>query len=359
MSLHILDAMARESFEEVLAIHDRDSGLRAFLGVHDTRRGPAFGGIRRWRYANERQALIDCLRLAQAMTHKCALVGVPGGGAKLVVLDRGDLDRAAAYRHLGRVVERRAGRFYTGPDVGTGERELGWVAEETSFVTRPGKDGPGELAEATAEGVFAGIGAALRALDGEEDWPRRTIVIQGLGGVGFGVARRCAERGARVLGTEIDPVRARRAARTLGVELITPGTEFDVACDVFSPCALGGILHDLTVQRLGARSIAGGANNQLARSVHAERLHERGVLFVPDLAINGGALIRGVTFHLEGRREPLDAIGSRIAAITERILERARAENRSPARVALLEATRALGASDGEPEPAVVHGHFE
>jgi leucine dehydrogenase len=110
------------------------------------------------------------------MTHKCALAGLPAGGAKLVVLDRSDVRVDDAYRAIGDLVERLDGRVYTGPDVGTGERELACVSARTRYATDPGPLGPGLLAEATCEGVFAGIAAALRHVDGEEDWERRTIV---------------------------------------------------------------------------------------------------------------------------------------------------------------------------------------
>lgn len=341
MSVRILDAMSREGFEEVIAIRDAGSGLRAFLGLHDTSVGPAFGGIRRWDYADERRALLDCLRLARAMTHKCALAGVPGGGGKLVVLDGADLDCERGYRHIGRVVERLAGRFYTGPDVGTGAQELAWLAEETSYVARPDEEGPGDLPGATAEGVHAGMAAALQILDGEEDWGVRTIVLQGLGGVGESLARRLVERGARVVASDIDAARARRIGEELGIEIVDPSSEYDVACDIFSPNALGGILHDLTVQRLRCRLVAGGANNPLARPLHGDRMHERGILYVPDFVLNSGALIRGATFHLEGRREPLGEIERRVGAVTMRVLQRARAEGLPPHRVAVAEAQRA------------------
>jgi leucine dehydrogenase len=336
--------MAREGFEELVALSDRESGLRAFLGLHDTRPGPAFGGIRRWSYVDERQALRDCLRLARAMTRKCALLDLPAGGGKVVVLDDPALDARRAYEHLGRVVERLGGRFYTGPDVGTGPEALEWVASQTRYCTHPGPSGPGELAESTARGVLEGIAAALRALDGETDWERRTVVVQGLGDVGGRLVRSLVERGARVLATDIDADRAQALAAELDFELLAPSTEFDPPCDVFAPCALGGILHDLTVQRLHCRAIAGAANNQLARLDQAERLRERGVLYVPDFVINSGALIRGATFHMQGERIPVEAIGRRIGAVTDRLLARALAEERSTADVAIEEADRRIAA---------------
>jgi glutamate dehydrogenase/leucine dehydrogenase len=347
MSIHVLEALARNGFEEVLAVHDRRSGLRAFLAIHDTSLGPAFGGVRRWSYLDEEHALRDCLRLARSMTWKCALAGLDAGGAKLVVLDRPDLDVPSGYRFIGEMVERLGGRFYTGPDVGTGPDELAAVAEGTRFVTHPGPEGPGELADATAAGVIAGMAAALRRLDGSEDWSERTIVVQGLGEVGARVARVLCGEGARVLAAEVDGERAQRLAEELPLELIDPASELEPECDVFAPCALGGILHDLSLTRLRCRIVAGGANNVLASPEHGDRLHERGILYVPDFLVNSGALIRGAKFHLAGEREPVVEIGRRIGEAAERILGLAAHEDLPPNRVAVREAERRIEARRG------------
>lgn len=335
MTIQILDAMARGGFEALHALHDPRSGTRAFLAIHDTTAGPAFGGIRRFSYREEDDAVRDCMRLARSMTYKCALLGVPGGGGKMVLLDRNGMDREAVYRFIGNEVERLGGRWYTGPDVGTGEQELGWLAEHTRYVTRPDAEGPGELGEATARGVVAGMGAALRALDGEEDWEQRTIVVQGLGDVGRRVCRELRSRGAKVMASELDPGRAEDAERTLGVEIVDTSAEFDPECDIFAPCAMGGILHDLTLPRLRCRIVAGSANNVLASPHHGDGLHERGILYVPDFAINAGALVRGATFHRTGERVPMETIEDRIGSAVHGILESAVSEDRPPARVAL------------------------
>jgi leucine dehydrogenase len=344
MSIHVLEALARNGFEEVLAVHDRRSGLRAFLAIHDTSLGPAFGGVRRWTYLDEEHALRDCLRLARSMTWKCALAGLAAGGAKLVVLDRPDLDLPSSYRFIGERVERLAGRFYTGPDVGTGPDELACMAERTGFVTHPGPEGPGELADATAAGVIAGIAAALRRLDGSEDWSRRTVVVQGLGEVGSRVARVLCGEGVRVLAAETDTERAEQLAEELPLELIDPASELDPECDVFAPCALGGILHDLSLTRLRCRIVCGGANNVLASPDHGDRLHELGILYVPDFVVNSGALIRGARFHLDGEREPVAEIGSRIGESVESVLRLAADEDLPPNRVAVREAERRIEA---------------
>jgi leucine dehydrogenase len=156
--------------------------------------------------------------------------------------------------------------------------------------------------------------------------------------------RRLIARGARVKAAEIDADRALASHAELDIELIDPSSEYDQRCDVFAPCALGGILHDLTITRLRCRVVAGGANNVLARSLHADRLHELGILYAPDFVINAGALIRGALFHLEGRREPVAAIGTRIARTAEGLFERAAEKGLPPARVAVDEAESVIGA---------------
>jgi len=342
MPVHVLDAMSRGGFEEIIALHHGPSGLRGFLALHDTSAGAAYGGIRRWQYQDERRALLDCMRLARSMTHKCALAGIEAGGAKLVLIDHAGLDLPAAYRHIGQVVERCAGRFYTGPDVGTGPEELGWVAEGTGNVTDPGPEGPGDLAEATSAGVFAGMEAALRHLDGEEDWSRRRVVIQGLGAVGGRLAQRLRERGASVVAAEIESDRALQLAAELELELAEPGSELDQRCDIFSPCAMGGVVHDVTLKRMQCRIVAGGANNILARPVHGDRLHEQGVLYLPDVVINAGALIRGAGFHMDSTMASVPEIEKRIADTSARILALSEAESSPPMRVAEAEAERLL-----------------
>lgn len=90
--------------------------------------------------------------------------------------------------------------------------------------------------------------------------------------------------------------------------------------------------------RLRARIVAGAANNILARALHADRLHEAGIFCVPDFVINAGALVRGALFHLEGRLEPVPAIGTRIGRAATGLFERARAEGIVPYRLAVREA---------------------
>ncbi len=340
MNFEIFEQLERGGFEELSAHTDRRSGARAIVAVHSTRLGPAFGGIRRWRYLDADGAVRDVLRLAQAMTYKCALAGVPAGGAKIVLMDHAGLDLDRAYEFVGEILEQRFGRVFSGPDVGTGERELALVRARTRFVTDPGPAGPGELAACTAAGVVAGIRAALEHLDGAVDWPRAVILVQGLGEVGARVARELRRLGARVMGVDVDDQRAAGVAEELGIELVSTASQFDTPCDVFAPCALGGVVHDVTLLRARCRVIAGAANNILVSTEHGDGLHERGVLYVPDIAISAGALIRGATFELSGERVSVEAVAARVGAVVSDLLRQARAERLPPVRVAEREAQR-------------------
>ena len=344
MEQNLFDRMAQEGFERVVALQDRRSGLRGFIVLHDTVAGPAFGGVRRRAYRDEAEALADCMRLARSMTWKCAMLDLPAGGAKTCLMDSAAVEWESAYEALGRAVEELGGKYYTGPDIGTSERELEWLSRTTTRVTRPGSDGPMELSEATAEGVFQGMVEALRSLDGEEDWPARRVVLQGLGEVGSRVARRLSEAGAKVIASEVREERALEVARELELELVNPRAEFDEPCDIFAPCALGGILHDITLARLRCRVIAGAANNVLARLDSGDDLHERGILYVPDILVSSGALLRGAVFHLEGTRLPVDVIGKRIGAAVREVLRVANEVGDAPIRVAMREAERRVRA---------------
>src|SRR5690606_1347303 len=161
---------------------------------------PAFGGIRRWTYRNPTEALADALRLAEAMTWKCAIAGVPGGGGKTVLLHAPETQREAAYRLVGRHVEAMGGRYYTGPDIGTEAADLRVVAEETRYVAPP--DRLGSLALPTAAGVFAGIRAVATRL-GFDGLRGVHVLVQGLGEVGMRLVELLSRESARLTVSDV------------------------------------------------------------------------------------------------------------------------------------------------------------
>jgi len=269
--------------------------------------------------------LRDGAALALAMHRKVVTAGLPGGGGKGVFRLHSGLRRPEAWRALGRELERLDGRFHAGPDMGVGAADLAAVRQATRHVADPAA--LGDLGAATARGVLAGVRAAIPDLRG------RVAVVQGLGDVGLRVAEGLLGAGAKVLGA--DPSHsAAHAARSVGVELVPVEDAPFLKCDLLAPCARGGVVDDSTLPRLRARVIAGAANNVLGEDRHADALHERGILYVPDFVLNAGAVIRGARHALFGDADSgpaIDAIGGRVATL----LERARAGRRPPWRVVL------------------------
>jgi leucine dehydrogenase len=320
----VLDA----DFEQIRILEDAPARCVAIVAIHSTRCGPAFGGIRRWRYATRDEAVADARRLARAMTWKAAVAGVAGGGGKTVVMDHAQLDRTAAYRLVGRHVESLGGRYYTGPDVGTDDRDLEEVGTQTRYVALPGLRGPGDLAASTALGVCAGIEAVAVRL-GFDGLRGLHVAVQGLGEVGWRLAALLAEGGARLTVADPRAERAQRAARDLAAAVVPPERVVGAPCDVLAPCALGGVIDDAALAVLRARAVAGSANNVLAAPRHGAALAARGVLFAPDFVINAGALIHGAAFHLEGRSPPPERIRA-LGAVVGEILDRAAADGTPP-----------------------------
>lgn len=308
-------------FERALALSDPDNGLQGFIVIHDTSRGPATGGIRLYPYRNEEEALADGIRLARAMTLKAAAAELPVGGGKIVVMKPPEDKRHDTLRALGRAIEAMEGRFLGGRDVGLPVEEGAIVRSETSYMVDESDEGVGDLNLATALGVLAGAKAAVAFQLSRTNFSGLRVALQGAGGVGAWLARKLAEEGAELFVCDpsreaLDRLRERVSFREVPVDAI-----YSVECDVFAPCAVGGVLDEHTSPRLGARVVVGSANNVLASPEVADALAARGVLFVPDFLVNAGALIQGVRFLLYGeRRSPgaIAAIGERTAGLLHR-----------------------------------------
>lgn len=325
--MDVAELAARE-FEQVVLLREPAIGLTAWIAIHSTRMGPAFGGVRRWAYPDPNEALADALRLAEAMSLKCASAGIPGGGGKAVLVQTPELQREAAYRLVARHVELLGGRFCTGPDVGTEPGDLAVMAQETRFVAHFPSGPVGEAGDLTAGGVLAGIAAVAQRL-GRPGLAGTRVLVQGLGGVGLRLVEKLVQAGAQVIVADLRRNVVDELVARLGVEAVDPVEAIATPCDVFAPCALGGVVDDRSLPQLQARAIAGSANNVLAAPAHGQALFERGILYAPDFVINAGALVHGAWQQIEGRAPAAE----RIAAIGERVgelLDESRRTNTPP-----------------------------
>jgi leucine dehydrogenase len=327
--MNLLEEMSASDHEQVIAFQNKAVGLRGFLAIHDTTRGPALGGIRIWPYSAEEDALRDALRLSRAMTYKAALAELPCGGGKAVVIAHPGLQRSAAFETFGALVESLHGRFFTGRDVGIQDEDLEAVGRTTRYVACESSPELGDISEHTAIGIWHGMRACLEIAGIK----RARAAVQGVGSVGLLLARILKREGMELLLADVDAARVSDAARELGARVVPPEEVLFADCDVLAPCALGGVINHATIPRLRARIICGSANNILASPEDADALERRGILYAPDYLVNAGGLIRGAEFYLLGRGDSQPSL-ARIYDRMRRVIEVARSCGISMARAA-------------------------
>lgn len=322
--MSVFQSAAFDGHEEVAFVHDAETGLRAIIAIHSTRRGRALGGCRYWRYADEADAVADVLRLSRGMTYKAAMAGLPYGGGKSVILADPDHPKTPALmRAFGRAVDRFNGRYLAAEDVGTSPDDMAAARRVTPHVAGLAACG-GDPSQATAYGVWRGLRATARralrrnALDGVR------VLVQGVGHVGRHLCRYLKADGALLTVSDLRMEAAQAAAAEFDAEMVAPEAAPDAGMDIYAPCALGAALNAGTIPRLKAAAVAGSANNQLADESCGALLAARGILYAPDYVINAGGLIN-VHHEISGRYDHGEAFAdvARIEATLEEVFARA------------------------------------
>jgi leucine dehydrogenase len=296
--MKIFGYMVDHHHEEVAFWADKATGLKAIVAIHSTVLGPALGGTRMWPYPTEEEALLDVLRLSEAMTYKASVAGLDLGGGKAVIIGDPAVDKSdALFRSFGRFINSLNGRYITAEDVGTTVADMTCVHEETPYVTGlpAAEKGSGDPSPMTAYGVYRGLKACCQARYGTNELEGCRVAIQGLGKVGHHLAWHLAKEGVEIVASECNPRRAEQVRAEIKLELVDLDEIYRIGCDIFAPCALGGILNDDTIPYLRCQIIAGGANNQLAEDRHGFELAERDILYAPDYVINSGGIISVAT----------------------------------------------------------------
>lgn len=324
-----------QGHEQVVFCNDPAIGLKAIIAIHSTTLGPSLGGCRMWPYKSEEEALTDVLRLSRGMTYKAAVAGLNLGGGKAVIIADPARDKSEAlFRAFGRHVESLGGRYITAEDVGTKVRDMAYIRMESKHVVGLSTEvgGSGDPSPVTALGTFSGIQACLEAVYGNDSVKGRSVAIQGLGNVGYSLARYLHQAGANLYLNDIDHDRERQAQKEFGGQIVRDDEFYGLDVDVISPCALGGTLNDETIPRLKAAIVAGAANNQLADEArHGKALNDRGILYAPDYVINAGGLINVYSeLHHYPRERALHEARS-IRDVVARVIQISRAERVTPA----------------------------
>ena len=312
-------------------IADKVEVIEAYRVQHSHHKLPVKGGIRFSMDVNQDEVMA----LAALMTYKCAIVNVPFGGAKGGIkidpkkLGVYDLEKITR-RYTSELVKKNfigPGIDVPAPDYGTGPREMSWIVD-TYMSLRPGEiDAAGCVTgkpvtqggvrgrtEATGLGVYFGVREMcadvemmkkLKMTTGMSD---KTVVVQGLGNVGYHAAKYFKEGGARVIGLaeyegaiynadglDVDAVVAHR--KKTGSILNYPGAKnlkrsseaLELACDILVPAALENVINSDNAPRVKARIIAEAANGPLTPDADAI-LNKKGTVVIPDMYINAGGV---------------------------------------------------------------------
>ncbi len=317
--MDIFELMKKDGFEQIIFNFDKETGMRSIMAFHDSTLGQTFGGVRMVNYASMEDALRDAMRLAKAMTYKCAAADEDKGGSKAVIWGDPEKDKSEALlRAFGRFVEMLKGRIVTGVDLNLDLTDGSIIGRETRYIlARPKEEGSsGSSGVTTAYGIYIGLKACAKFLWGDESLRNKRIAVQGLGAVGEPLLPYLKEAGMEIIASEINDRTLQRLRAQYGFKAVKPEEIYEVACDIFCPCAVGGVLNDKTVPRLRCKLVAGCANNQLEdEERHSRMLHERGILYAPDFVINAGGVIQAID-ELEGYKP------ERVKLKTERIYSR-------------------------------------
>ncbi len=291
----VLESMSNMEHEQVVFCHDKHTGLKAIIAIHNTELGPALGGTRMWNYQNEYEALRDVLRLSRGMTYKAAISGLNLGGGKAVIIGDSYNDKSEAlFRRFGRFVDSLGGKYITAEDVGISPKDIEYVHLETNHVSGLPKSmgGSGDPSPITAYGTYVGMKACANYTYGSDSLSGKKVLVQGVGHVGEYLVKHLTDEGAQVTITDINEDRLKRVSEEYKANVVLGDEIYDLDMDIYAPCALGATVNSDTLERLKCKIIAGAANNQLEHEdEHAAMLMKKQMVYAPDFLINAGGLI--------------------------------------------------------------------
>lgn len=291
----VFGQLSFDNHEQIVFCHDKDTGLKAIIGIHNTVLGPALGGTRMWNYGSEWEALNDVLRLSRGMTYKSAITGLNLGGGKAVIIGDAKTQKTPELMlKFGEFVNSLGGKYITAEDVGMKTSDMDLLHTVTPYVTgiSESNGGSGNPSPVTAYGVYMGMKAAAKYAYGSDDLEGKVVYVQGIGNVGEDLVKNLCKEGAKVYIADINQERLEEVRDKYGVQIYTGNNIYSEEMDIYAPCALGATVNDTTIGQLKAKVIAGSANNQLAdEKKNGQMLRERGIVYAPDFLINAGGII--------------------------------------------------------------------
>lgn len=335
-------------FPEVRLFRDEKVGIvRCAAALTDGPIGPGLGGTRQSHWTSDRCMAEDVFLLALGMRDKAAFHELPFRGGKMCVQLEPDADVERAFEAVGKFVRSYGGDFVTTEDMGTSPQKMSYMKRTAgdSVLGSPVADGgSGDPSPHTALGVFRAVEAVVDSVF-QHSFDRVSVFVKGVGNVGGRVARMLLEKGARVLVADNDASRLTDLVPHPNVIVVENVKEVDA--DIFCPCAVGGDV-GFDFDMAGVRAIVGGANNQLVADEVANRLHARGVLYVPDWVVNGGGLISVAAEYLGESDEWVRTRVEKIRQHTLNLVEASQVQDVPPLTIANQVVAKVIGKRQSE-----------
>lgn len=324
----ILDLMRKTGCRQITFSQDSHTGMCAILAIdsvgdkrdaHGRLSVISTSGGTRFAHKSEDIALEDAMKLAKAMTRKCRVLGVDEGGAKAVVIANKPKTKKLLLS-IGDFIQIQKGLFKTAVDLGLGLKDASVIASRTKFIDSLSCShrGLGSTGENTAEGIVHGLEVISRKII-KKPLEKCLISIQGLGAVGMALAQRLIKKGCKVIATDLDK-KLCHLAKKIGVVIVKPEEIFSQKVDIFSPCAMGGVLDEKTISKLDCKVVAGGANNPLKHEKKGDQqLLEKQIIFVPGFILNCAGFLQALVERKGGTikeaREKSKIVSKRVSQI--------------------------------------------
>lgn len=275
--------------------------LIAIVAIDKSNRGPAIGGTRCISYESVQDAITDAIKLSTTMGYKTRFAGLPFSGGKVVMVQpKQDIDREEYFAAYGKFIESLDGCIITGCDSGVSQKDMQIAAKYTKYITGlpEADEAHDDLAFLTALSVQEAMKASVDFKFGKKDLKGIRVSIQGLGKVGADLAASLYQQGAELTVTDIDPYKITLFCNKYNVKTVTPNEIYQIECDIFAPCGLGGVINNQTIIALTDKIICGAANNPLSSIDLDKTLKEKGIIYIPDFIANiGGTVYAALSYQ--------------------------------------------------------------
>jgi len=323
MTLKIEDIKIK-GFERVVHATNEITKLDCIIAIHNTKLGPALGGVRSWEYNSFEDQKKDALRLSEAMTLKNSICGINFGGGKASINLSNVTKTPELYQSYAEAVEILNGTYLTAGDVNTFKEDL----IECSKVSKHVYGINLETSGPTSRGLFYAMKSALNFINNSNDLENVHVAISGVGKVGGKLAKLLSKKNAKITVASINNELVKKLKSVINITEVPPQDLFKTKCDIISPCALGGASNQSNQHQLKCKAIVGAANNQLENISIAELLLKNKIIYSPDYLVNSGGVI-AIACEINNTENLLEKHLEKIADRLKPVLQESKKNNES------------------------------